>query len=81
MHLLARSGDAILPFAEACPEAAAKIDAIIHAAPTVKLYYLNTTYEALPPSFKKISDVNSGGKTSAKVKGNPSDTGRLIHSA
>jgi hypothetical protein len=57
MHLLVRSGNAVIPFQEACPEMASQIDAIIKAAPTVKLYYLDTPYEALPPSFKKISDV------------------------
>jgi hypothetical protein len=66
MHLLVRSGNALAPFEEACPEMASQINAILKAAPTVKLYYLDTTYEALPPSFKKISDVIRGRRFSRR---------------
>jgi len=60
MHLLVRSGNAVLPFAEACPKEAAEIDRVIKAAATVKLYYLDQPYEALSASLKNISDVIRG---------------------
>jgi hypothetical protein len=47
----------IVPFAEAYPERAAEIDAILGSTKTVKLNYLDLDYNELSRPFKEIADA------------------------